>query len=972
MLQTGTQIGTYRIDAPLGAGGMGRVYRAMDTKLNRPAAIKFLPEDLADADARRRFQREAQMVSSLNHPHIVTVYDAGEYRERQYLITELVDGGTLRDWAAERPRGWRQIAELLTGVADGLATAHDAGILHCDLKPENILIAKNGYAKLADFGLAKLVEQREPAVDGASSDRHTRLGLLLGTVAYMSPEQAAGLPLDVRSDVFSFGIVLYELLAGHRPFVAENDVALLRDIVHAAVPPLPAGFPAELCAIVDKALEKDPAYRYQTMRDFVVDLRRLVRRSAPDAPASGSRELTERRERVRRTLLAKRTRRGAGGKLGYRVVALGVLAVVALFLMRDYFLDSGGGVPDGGSATVAPERAASDGTLTPEPQAAPRNSLAVLPFVSFSADPDQEYFSDGISEELLNTLANIPGLRVPSRTSSFTFKGTNTDVRAIAEVLNVDHVLEGSVRKSGNQVRITAQLIDVATDSHLWSATYDRELVDVFAMQDEIAASVAEALEIRLLPSRDVDGPTSRTESIAAHDAYLLGLYYLRAQRSADIFTAVDSFERAIELDPNYAAAHALLASSLFTAQTYGLMSLDETRARAKLAIAAAVELDPNLGESIFARGQLAFAEGDFAAADSDFTRAIELNPNLAIAYGNRATVLGALNRPTEGRAALEKALELDPLNALFNWRLGNVLLSQGDIEQATAYYRRAAAIEPSQPNAYAGLGDAAIMAGHLDEALLRYLEGLQQDPGQAHMTAIVGYVYRSLGDVERAQLWFDRASGLVQGGSLPRFFADFTMLVVRHEDPAALLAVLLDVPAQQLPGLSARLFRKAALSTRDRTGIETFYRRFWPELFAAEPRVNVENVGAATDIVWLMLRGGETGRADRLLADAVEIVGDPKQRSMRPPEWAQVMVEIEALALQGREAEALAAMRRAVDGGWRLDWWQVEADPTLDSISDDPAFRAMLEEVKADLARQLARVRELERAGTIPLPEGL
>jgi TolB-like protein/Flp pilus assembly protein TadD len=839
------------------------------------------------------------------------------------------------------------------------------------LKPDNILIAKNGYAKLADFGLAKLVEKSEPAVSDAASDRHTRLGLLLGTVAYMSPEQAAGLPLDVRSDVFSFGVVLYELLAGRRPFAADSEVALLRSIVHAAVPPLDAEVPAELRAIVDKALEKDPADRYQTMHDFVVDLRRVVRRSATGAESVEPRALTLQREQGSRSLLARRTRRGPGPRLGYRIVVLGVL-VVSLFLMRDYLLNGRGGAPGGNSGAAAPERAASEAALTQESQAVSQSSVAVLPFVSFSADPEQEYFSDGISEELLNTLANIPGLRVPSRTSSFMFKGTNTNVRAIAEVLNVGHVLEGSVRKSGNQVRITAQLIDVATDSHLWSATYDRELLDVFAIQDEIAASVTEALQIRLLPTRGVGRPTSRTDNIAAHDAYLLGLHYLRTQRSADVLSAIESFQRASELDPNYAAAHALLASSLFTAQTYGFMSLDETRARAELAIAAAVELDPNLGESYLARGQLAFAEGNFAAADSDFVRAVDLNPNLAIAHGTRAAVLGALNRPAEGRAALETALELDPLNALFNWRLGNVLLSQGEIEEATAYYRRAAAIEPLQPNAYAGLGDVAIMTGHLDDALLRYLEALQQDPGHAHVTAIVGYLYRSLGDDERAQLWFDRASGLIQGGSLPRLFGDFTALIVHREDPDALLAALLDVPAEQFPGLSARLLRKAALGTGDRTGIEAFYRRFWPELFAAEPRVNVENFGAATDVVWLLQGAGDTGRANRLLADALEIVGDPTRRSMRPPEWAQVIVEIETLALQGRKAEALVAMRRAVDGGWRLDWWQVENDPTLDSIRDDPAFIAMIEEVKADLARQLTRVHELERAGTIAPPAAL
>jgi TolB-like protein/Flp pilus assembly protein TadD len=709
------------------------------------------------------------------------------------------------------------------------------------------------------------------------------------------------------------------------------------------------------------------------MRDFVVDLRRFVRRSASDTLKSGSPELTERRERteqrarIGRTLLARRTRRGAGGKLGYRLVVLAVLVAASLFLMRDYLLS--GGPPAGGSAAVAPGRSASDTTRLPEPDVVAQSSVAVLPFVSIGGDPQQEYFSDGISEQLLNVLAKVPGLQVPSRTSSFVFKGATADLRSIAAALGVDHVLEGSVRKSGNEVRITAQLIDVATDSRLWSKTYDRELTDIFAIQDEIAMSVADALQIRLVGTRGVNGPASRTDVMEAHDAYLRGLYYLATQRRDDVLNARDSFERAIELDPNYATAHAMLATALFVAQAYAIVDFEEVRAEAERAVARAVALGSDLSETYLARGQLAFAAADYVAADADFVRAINLNPNLAVAYGTRSFTLGALNRPDEARAALEKALQLDPLNGFFTWQMGNVLLGAGNPSQAAIYYRRAAAIEPSQPNPHAGLGDVAIMTGHLDDALLRYLEGLQQDPGQAHMTAVVGYIYRSLGDVERAQLWFDRAAGLLQGGSLPSLFRDFTALVVRREDPDALLAALRDVPPGQLGALSARLLRKAALGTGDRDGVEAFYRQFWPELFAAVPLVDVDNFGAATDVAWLMRSAGETSRAERLLMRALEIARDPAQRSMQPPEWGYVLVETEALALQGQTNEALAAMRRAVDAGWRWDWWQVEIDPTLDSINDDPAFIAMIEEVKADLARQLTRVRELEQAGEIAPP---
>src|SRR5712691_5450600 len=274
----GMQLGSYRIEAPLGEGGMGVVYRALDLKLNRPVAIKFLSEELADAAARRRFQHEARMASSLNHPHILTVHDTGEVEGRQYLVTEYVDGGTLRTWARAEKRTWRQIVELLTGVADGLAAAHAANILHRDIKPENILIAKNGYAKLADFGLATLTEGNE--------ETRTHAGIIKGTIAYMSPEQASGKTLDARSDIFSFGVVLYEMLAARRPFAGKTDLETLQTIIHGDPQPLGEEVPAALRGLVEKALEKDPAERYQTMRDFVVDLRRLAHRKVAEASAA--------------------------------------------------------------------------------------------------------------------------------------------------------------------------------------------------------------------------------------------------------------------------------------------------------------------------------------------------------------------------------------------------------------------------------------------------------------------------------------------------------------------------------------------------------------------------------------------------------------------------------------------------------------------------------------------------------------
>jgi serine/threonine protein kinase/Tol biopolymer transport system component len=284
VISSGVQVGTYKIEGLLGAGGMGEVFRAVDTKFNRPVAIKFLSAELADTAARHRFQREAQMASSLNHPHILTVHDAGDFEGRQYLVTEFVDGGTLHTWAKQEKRGWRQTAEMLAGVADGLASAHAAGILHRDIKPANILVAKNGYAKLADFGLAKLEEPPDPAGTRTLTEGQTRPGLLMGTIPYMSPEQASGGTVDARSDIFSFGVVLYETLGGKRPFTGATDLEVLQKVIHSTPPPLPQTVPAGLRNIVEKALERDAADRYQSMREMAVDLRRMVRQTSADQP----------------------------------------------------------------------------------------------------------------------------------------------------------------------------------------------------------------------------------------------------------------------------------------------------------------------------------------------------------------------------------------------------------------------------------------------------------------------------------------------------------------------------------------------------------------------------------------------------------------------------------------------------------------------------------------------------------------
>jgi TolB-like protein len=507
------------------------VYRATDTKLRRPVAIKFLSSMLIDAHARRRFQQEAETASSLNHPHIVTVHDVGELDGQQYIVTELVDGGTLDDvLKSRRPRAWRHSVEQLIGVADALAAAHAAGILHRDIKPANILLGSNGYAKLADFGLAKLLERDIRSDGDAQGAPATAAGVVIGTVAYMSPEQAAGQRLDARSDVFSFGVVLYEALAGHRPFDAKNDLELLKSIVHATPAPLPSDVPELLRNAVDRALEKDPADRYQSMRDLVSDLRRVARKGATPTTASDVAPVARKRTRA-----------------AWPIVG-GVLALAAVVAGTWYALHR----------APAPAQATAESTSAAAPK---RSSIAVLPFVNLSADPEQEYFSDGLSDELINQLGHIEGLQVTARTSAFAFKGRSEDLRSVGKALGVANILEGSVRKSGGRVRVIAQLVDTKNGYNVWTDNYESELGDVFAIQDKIAAAVATKLAPALgVQARSVD--YGGTTSFEAYDHLLRGGALFA--KGGDAFQdALEEYRTALAIDPSYARAAAEVAIAI-------------------------------------------------------------------------------------------------------------------------------------------------------------------------------------------------------------------------------------------------------------------------------------------------------------------------------------------------------------------------------------------------------------------------
>jgi serine/threonine protein kinase/Flp pilus assembly protein TadD len=664
----GTLLGHYRLETALGKGGMGTVWQALDTKLKRLVAIKLLSDEVADAAARRRFQREAQLASSLNHPHILTVYDAGEWDGRQYLVTEFVDGGTLRAWHDAEKRDWPQIVELLTGVADGLAAAHAAGILHRDIKPANILVTKNGYAKLADFGLAKLAEPLQTSPLDSLTEEPTHPGMVLGTISYMSPEQALGRPLDARSDIFSFGTVLYEMLTGKRPFRGTTAIESLKAIVHDAPPPLSEEFPKALRTVVEKALQKDPADRYQSMRDLVTDLRNLVRQGK-EAPA-----LQMLRRRRSQTWAA--------------AAALLVLLAGGALLWRQR------------TAGMAPIRA-----------------VAVLPLQNFSSDANQEYLSEGVTEAIISNLSQIPALDVISRTSVMRYKGTTKPLPEIGKELGADAIVEGSVQRSGGRVRITAQLVRASTDKHMWANHYDRDLSDELKLEAEVAQEIAEQIQVNITPEQKARLAEKRSVNPAAQEELLQGRYeYSRGNYSQ----AVDHFERAIQLQADFAEAYA----GLSMARTYQATPMNTWAAKAELLSAArppalkALALAPDLSQTHVALGDISWVEMDWPAAEREYKRAFELNPALLDLCGCYANLLASLGRLEQAETIVQHAATTNPLSSDIEQTYGAIKYFQRQFPPAILHFQRAIELDPKNLLSYMLLAGVYSAMGKFDESL--------------------------------------------------------------------------------------------------------------------------------------------------------------------------------------------------------------------------------------------------------------
>ncbi len=712
-LPSGTRLGPYRIEAPIGAGGMGEVYRATDTRLKRDVAVKVLSSRLtAEPSAKQRFEREAHTASALNDPHICTIYDVGEHEGQQFLVMELLEGQTLKQHIDGQALAVEQVLKLGMQISGALQTAHDKGIIHRDLKPANIFVTERGEIKVLDFGLAKLLLQTEQ--DATLSLSMTGPQAVLGTLPYMAPEQLRGENTDARTDIWGLGTVLYEMATSQRPFSEEVAPRLIDAILNKFPAPLRelnGAIPAELERIILKCLDKDPENRYQSAKELAVDLRRL---STPTSQSSA-------------TLSAAKppSRRGTVRTLAY--AAAGVLVLAAVLVATN---------PNGWRERLL-SRAAS-----------PRiQSLAVLPLANLSHDPEQDYFADGMTEALIANLAQVSALRVISRTSVMHYKGTDKTLPQIARDLNVDAVIEGTVQRSGNRVQVTAQLIRGQTDAPEWAKVYERDSRDVLLMQSELARAIVGEIKVHLTPQERQHMASARTINPDAYNAYLLGIYHSGKRNPAALAKGIEYFQEAIRIDPNYAQAYAGLASAYIERDIWGGLGVGKSADQIRATTLKALELDGELAEAHALLGEIHFQyDWDWQGTEAEYKRAIQLNPNLADSYVRYAFFLQAMRRHQEALAAVHRAVELDPLSASNICDEGRILYRARQYENAVARYQRALELDPGFPPALSRIVEAYEQLGKFDEALVVVRKLLQDTTYRPVGLRSLARIYARLG----------------------------------------------------------------------------------------------------------------------------------------------------------------------------------------------------------------------------------
>jgi len=758
-LEAGDSIGHYQVVSLLGVGGMGQVYLAEDAKLRRKVALKLLPASYTRDESRwRRFQQEARAASALNHPNILTIHELGEVNGEQFIATEFVEGETLRERLQRAPLNLAETLDVAVQIADALAAAHKAGIVHRDIKPENIMLRHDGYVKVLDFGLAKLTEQQEPATQTAAAENvDISSSLVMGTVKYMSPEQARGRQVDPRSDIFSFGVVLYEMIAGRPPFEGKNSNEVISTILKKEPSPL-TDVPEETERLISRALRKKKEDRYQTIEDLLADLKSLKDQTVTNVGAQ--------HQRGRWTGSAFSTREGAAISTATTIeyviseikrhktaTALGFVTLVILLAGVGYL----------GYRYFFSRRLI--------------DSIAVMPFVNESGDPELEYLSDGMTEDLITSLRKIPG------SSVFRYKGKNTDATTIGKELNAQAVLSGRIVKYGEDFRLHVELVDARTRNLVFEKSYNRKLSNLIALKQEFTGDLARTLRVKL----GADQQKKYTESDTAYQLYLKGLIESRKLTPPEINRGIEDLQQAINNDPSYALAYAAIARAHISLAMGGEAHPSEFE-KAKSAALKAIEIDDSLAEGHSALAYTIFVYNwRFAEAEKEFTRALELDPNSSYTHRGYADFLGKTGHREESRVHQKRALEIEPMEPWYNVAVANGTDGDAGLErmrsaialdpkfyfahmmagvmynarkmypEAIEEERLAKTLSPTQTYSDVFLVNALINTGKRDEARAILDEVLTLSKSRFVRPYHIASIYNLLGDKERALAWLEK-----------------------------------------------------------------------------------------------------------------------------------------------------------------------------------------------------------------------
>jgi serine/threonine protein kinase/Tfp pilus assembly protein PilF len=668
----------YKIIEKSGEGGMGAVYKTKDTKLKRTVALKFLPSELTqDKEAKKRFVQEAQAAAALEHTNICTIYEVDESEGQTFIAMSYIEGQSLKDKLRDGPLKIGETKDIALQIAEGLKEAHEKGIVHRDIKPANIMLTKKGQVKITDFGLAKLSW-------GADL---TKPATIMGTVSYMSPEQARGEEVDYRTDIWSLGAMLYEMLSGERPFQKAQEQALIYAILNdkpTLLSLLRSDIPTYIEQVIEKALAKKVADRYQNVDDLIQDLK--------EAPP---------------TTLSKTEK-----------------------------------------------------------------SIAVLPFTNMSADPEQEYFCDGITEEVINALTHIKDLRVIARTSSFAFKGKTEDIREIGKKLDVGILLEGSVRKSGERLRITAQLINVTDGTHIWSERYDREMKDVFDIQDDISLSIVDKLKVKLLGKEKALIVKRYTENLEVYNLYLKGCHLFQMWTAEGLEKAVECFEQALQKDPNYALAYAGLAEVYFFYSFFGNLPPREGTQKAKSYVKKALDIDERLAEAHACLGFIStLYDWNWVVAEQEFKRALELNSNSSIIHIRYATFLSIIGHHEEAIAEVKQARELDPLSINVNSMVGEILFFSAQFDKAIEDLQNTITMDPNYYYSHYMLGWSYLGKSMFKESIEALEKAFDLSNRAPNVSVILAIAYYLFGKKPQAEKLFNSLKKRAKDEYIPPSF---------------------------------------------------------------------------------------------------------------------------------------------------------------------------------------------------------